>query len=654
MEKPKCILTVDVEALRMRAPSCHVDTLIYGRIDGGVYGIGRMMDIADRHGVKMTFFLDFAEVELYGDEIIEAGRYIVSRGHDLQVHCHYEFLREKVLERFPDADESYYTWYESEEISAFILDYCLAQYRKCAASGPIVFRGGEYRFGEALVKKLAEKGFAADASYNFLRPQRRPDNRQFVYENGLLAFPVGLLSKQAHPDRIPLNFNFETLYPTSPDAYNCILREYASLFCDFYQYYGKAAVASMLLHSWAFCYDRERFQITGYIDRPNPCAAQFFDRFLETFCAEIDFISMAEAVRLQKEQSLKKVDLDALFSCGKTKKMDQLRALRCIEAFIKEKAKGRRIVIWGRGWLERQNNETLNFHRALDIPFYISRDAASVCRWRGKPVKAFEEAKLSPEKYYVFVMAQARFAEIREQLKASGFVEYEDFYDIEQPLPQSARASRPPRKMPVCPICGGVEYVAYSSQRPRRCVGCGSLERQRTAAKLFSENLMTDRLPEKLLHISPSSPERRLFRQLGIKRVVTVDIRPQVKPDVLADLCDMPQIKSGSFDMVFANCVLNHVYDDATALAEIRRVLREDGLFVAWVMGSGGMKTTVDEDPTEWYGDETMQKYRVGTYRHYGEADFTAQLKRCFASVRSYEKYDAVTETSCCWYVCEK
>lgn len=100
MDKPKCILTVDVEAWDMRAPDRPVDTLIYGRINGAEWGIGRMMDIADRHGVKMTFFLDFTEVELYGDEIIEAGKYIDGRGHDLQLHCHYEVLVDKVLERF--------------------------------------------------------------------------------------------------------------------------------------------------------------------------------------------------------------------------------------------------------------------------------------------------------------------------------------------------------------------------------------------------------------------------------------------------------------------------------------------------------------------------------------------------------------------------
>lgn len=47
MDKPRCMLTVDVEALPNRAASDHVNTLIYGRAGGREYGIGRMMDIAD-------------------------------------------------------------------------------------------------------------------------------------------------------------------------------------------------------------------------------------------------------------------------------------------------------------------------------------------------------------------------------------------------------------------------------------------------------------------------------------------------------------------------------------------------------------------------------------------------------------------------------
>ena len=44
-KKPKCMLTVDVEALALRAPAHHVDSLIYGRFNGEEWGIGRMMDI---------------------------------------------------------------------------------------------------------------------------------------------------------------------------------------------------------------------------------------------------------------------------------------------------------------------------------------------------------------------------------------------------------------------------------------------------------------------------------------------------------------------------------------------------------------------------------------------------------------------------------
>lgn len=57
MIKPRCMITVDVEAMPMRAGSKHVDTLIYGKIGGGEYGIGKIMDIADKHHVKITFFL---------------------------------------------------------------------------------------------------------------------------------------------------------------------------------------------------------------------------------------------------------------------------------------------------------------------------------------------------------------------------------------------------------------------------------------------------------------------------------------------------------------------------------------------------------------------------------------------------------------------
>lgn len=647
--KRRCMLTVDVEALPERALRDHVDRLIYGCIDGEEWGIGRMMDIADKHQVKLTFFLDFAETELYGDKITEAGKYIVSRGHDLQIHCHYNFLEKKVLEQFPKADKSYYTWCEDENISEFMVGHCLREYYKCTEKPPVTFRGGEYRVGGALLGKLKEEGFAADASYHFMRPLRKPVNRQFIFENGLLELPVGILPERRGEAARPLNFNEKSLHPQSESDIEKCLQEYEALLEAFYDYYGEDALASLVMHSWSFGYEKAYAKQTGRYDKPNPYAAELFDRMLTYFADKIDFITAPQAVQ-GKSCFTKTVDFDAAFaSCeqreGKSK-------LEHVENFIRKKAAGRKVVIWGKGWIEGKVMRARNLDQLLDVRFYISRDADKVDIWRGKPVKTFEEAKISPEEYYVFLMANTCFPEIRTSLREAGFSEFKDYYDIAKLLREEEESYG--QKRPVCSICGGDTFVLYSSERPRRCENCGSVERNRTIPALFKDNLKVNFTTEKILHISPIRSEKIFFKQAGANNITSLDVRPQVKPDVVADLCNMPEVETESFDIVFANCVLNHVYDDEAALSEIYRVLRNGGSFITWVTGSGTMKTRIADNPTGWYGKEAMETYRVGTYRYYGETDFTAQLQKHFAKVHCYEKYDAPSGLPCCWYVCEK
>ena len=649
--KPKCILTVDAEALPARAADHHVDRLIYGRIGGAQWGIGRMMDIADKHHVRLTFFLDFAEKELYGDEIMEAGKYIVSRGHDLQVHCHCDLLEKEIFERFPNADKSYYTWYADEKISEFVADYCLEQYRKCTEKTPILFRGGEYCIGEALLRKLKEKGVTADAGYHFMCPLNKPVNKQFIFENGLLELPVGILPERKGRVKKPLNFNEENLYPVCEEDIEKCLREYETLFEEFYGYYGENALASLVMHSWSFCYEREYAKRTGHFDKPNSCAAELFDRFLERFCDRMDFITASDAVR-EMQCFTKTVDFDTVFAVYE--QQEYKSKLEEIEIFIREKTAGRKVVIWGKGWMEGRVMRARNLHQLLDVSFYISRDADKVNVWRGKPVKTFEEAGITSDQYYVFLIANTCFPEIRESLQKAGFSEYEDYYDISVPLPETESKSGEDKKRPVCSICGGNTFVPYNSERPRRCENCGSVERNRTIPALFAENVKMDLSDKKVLHVSPIRSERFFFERAGVRSIVTLDVRPQVKADITADLCHMHQVESASFDVVFANCVLNHVYDDDAALSEIQRVLREGGLFITWVTGSGGMKTEMAANPTGWYGEEAMREYRVGTYRYYGEADFTRQLQEHFSGVHCYEKYDAPSGLSCRWYICEK
>lgn len=309
MNKPKCLLTVDVEALRLRSASDHVNTLIYGRIGGKEYGIGRMMDIADKHHVKMTFFVDFAECELYGDAMIDVGKYVVSRGHDLQVHCHYNFL-EKIVGKpsWVSMSENYYTWYKNTDDSRAMIDYVTDKYLKCTGKMPVAYRGGEYRFGIGVLKALKEKGYSADLSYNYLRPEILPVNKQFIFENGIIELPIGIL-----PNRKPLNFNHASLMPESRADFEHIITEYQHLFDSYYDYYGTDAIATMLMHSWSFLYNCERFHSTGFIDEPNDMMVELFDYFIGALKKKIDFLSVINAVHLVDKTKLKIADFHSVF-----------------------------------------------------------------------------------------------------------------------------------------------------------------------------------------------------------------------------------------------------------------------------------------------------------------------------------------------------
>ena len=62
-------------------------------------------------------------------------------------------------------------------------------------------------------------------------------------------------------------------------------------------------------------------------------------------------------------------------------------------------------------------------------------------------------------------------------------------------------------------------------------------------------------------------------------RQIRVDVDAAVKPDVLADLTDLSPIADGTADAVWAAHCIEHLYEYQVpiALAEFRRVLRDDG-----------------------------------------------------------------------------
>lgn len=83
--------------------------------------------------------------------------------------------------------------------------------------------------------------------------------------------------------------------------------------------------------------------------------------------------------------------------------------------------------------------------------------------------------------------------------------------------------------------------------------------------------------------------------QFGDYEIVTLDISPAVKPDIVASMTDMGEI--GQYDVVWCSHALEHIYPHEvnTALSEFLRVLVPGGHAVIMVPDLEGLKA--DESP---------------------------------------------------------
>ena len=61
------------------------------------------------------------------------------------------------------------------------------------------------------------------------------------------------------------------------------------------------------------------------------------------------------------------------------------------------------------------------------------------------------------------------------------------------------------------------------------------------------------------------------------KKYTTMDINPQSGADIIGDAHKLP-FKDKEFDIIIANNVIEHFYDPPTAIAEMKRVLKNNGV----------------------------------------------------------------------------
>lgn len=109
------------------------------------------------------------------------------------------------------------------------------------------------------------------------------------------------------------------------------------------------------------------------------------------------------------------------------------------------------------------------------------------------------------------------------------------------------------------------------------CPRCGSHDRERhLLLYLRASGLLEWMRGKSLLHFAPERHLSRVIAAQGPTRYVRCDLNPQSPDEMKVDIESMA-FEDGSFDLLIANHVLEHVADDRQALFEISRVLAPGG-----------------------------------------------------------------------------
>ena len=278
------VITVDTETYSVGGKRPLFGPNIYGEHGGEEFGVGRIMDISEKHKAKATFFVDVYMHQHYGKEPVrDLCRQIAGRGHDVQLHAHLSWL--------PGSK------------SDFLYDYSLDRQRELLKEGkeligewtgqaPIAFRAGSYSANLDTIRALSDNGFLLDSSY-FARRTSCQLSRQLENRYANRIFRIGeitevpvttywLVDKGPYRKLSKLDFNACSLAE---------LRDVVPKLID-----AGIRTAVLFLHSFSFV--RWKKDFSGIV--PNYRAIERFDRLLAEITARNDagFITMEQASRI--------------------------------------------------------------------------------------------------------------------------------------------------------------------------------------------------------------------------------------------------------------------------------------------------------------------------------------------------------------------
>jgi SAM-dependent methyltransferase len=182
-----------------------------------------------------------------------------------------------------------------------------------------------------------------------------------------------------------------------------------------------------------------------------------------------------------------------------------------------------------------------------------------------------------------------------------------------------------------CNVCGweGRRFLGDSWHKLVNCPSCNSGVRQRLFVAALSEldefSMARFLKGRKVLHFAPE-PALSAVLKAQASRYATADFL-RGDCEFSLDLSNMPEIANGSFDIVIAFDVLEHVPDYQRALEEVRRILAPGGWGIFTVPQKDDLAETFEDSAIVTRADRTRHFGQWDHLRVFGN-DFPAILAR--------------------------
>lgn len=285
------LVSVDTEALPKRAPSDHLNRLIWGRHERGTAGIRELCSVAEDFCCKLVFFVDACGDHFYGESFRDMVRWLDAAGHDVQLHTHSEYLPETFwTENGFKIRPRYLNQYDLDK-ALFTLRHFSKVLSDLTGKPVLAYRAGSFRWNANTLRAMADIGISLSSNNSMAALGNgqclfsSPTNRPFRWSNGILEIPMteryfqGIIGEDWWGRlQFPAWNNFRN--PTWR-----VLRPFLN---------KNDRVLMVLLHSWSLLYWDDH----GYAIYRNDKRIDDFRKMMRRLTLDYDVITTAEYLDL--------------------------------------------------------------------------------------------------------------------------------------------------------------------------------------------------------------------------------------------------------------------------------------------------------------------------------------------------------------------